>query len=145
MADRIDPYAGFNFRVEIDGITRAGFRDCSGLETTQDAGEYREGTDRAPTMRKIPGMVSYGDISLSRGVTGDRELWDWRRNVMAGNHDRRNLSIVLMNDLGEDAIRWNFRSCWPSGWTGPSLDASSDEVVVEELTLVHEGFDVDTW
>lgn len=145
MADRIDPFVGYSFRVEIDGITRAGFRDCSGLEASQEANTYREGTDRGATMRKIPGLITYGDITLSRGITSDSELWAWRAKVMSGETDRRNLSIVLMNDKGEDAIRWNVRNCWPTRWAGPSLDATSDEVAIEELELTHEGFEVDSW
>ena len=145
MADRMDPMSGYNFRVEIDGITRAGFKDCSGLEASQEAGTYREGTDRGLTMRKIPGLITYGDITLSRGITTDSELWTWRRTIMGGLPDRRNLSIVVMNDQGEDVIRWNVRNAWPTKWTGPSLDASSDEVAVETLELTHEGFEVDTW
>ena len=27
---RTDPYRGFNFRIEIDGIERGGFREASG-------------------------------------------------------------------------------------------------------------------
>ena len=97
------------------------------------------------TLRKIPGMITYGDITLSRGVTTDSELWTWRRTIMGGVPDRRNLSIVLMNEQGEDAIRWNVRHAWPTKWTGPSLDATSDEVAIESLELTHEGFEVDTW
>ena len=145
MADRIDPFAGYSFRVEIDGITRAGFRNCSGLDTSQTAGTYREGTDQGMTVRKLPGLITYSDITLSRGITSDSELWQWRQTVMSGEADRRNLSIVLMNDKGEDAIRWNVRNCWPTKWTGPTLDATSDEVAIEELNLTHEGFEVDKW
>ena len=74
MADRLDPYAGYNFAVELDGITRAGFRECSGLENSQNAGEYREGTDKNLSVRKIPGLVTHSDITLSRGITADSKL-----------------------------------------------------------------------
>jgi hypothetical protein len=30
-AARVDPYSSFLFRVEIDGITQAHFRECTGL------------------------------------------------------------------------------------------------------------------
>jgi len=63
MADRLDPYAGYNFAVELDGITRAGFRECSGLENSQNAGEYREGTDKNLSVRKLPGLVTHSDIT----------------------------------------------------------------------------------
>ncbi len=145
MVNRIDPYAGYNFRVEIDGITRAGFQECSGLEASQDAGEYREGTDPGLTMRKLPGLISYSNISLSRGISSDSELWQWRQKIMKGEAERRNLSIVLMDDQGKDVIRWNFRNCWPTSWSGPSLNASADEVAIEAMELAHEGFEVDKW
>jgi phage tail-like protein len=131
--------------VEIDGITRAGFKTCSGLETSQTAGEYREGTDRSLYKRKIPGLVSAPEISLSRGITNDPELWQWRSKLANGVVDRRNMSIVLVDDTGKDIIRWNLRNCWPTKWTGPSLDATSDELAIETLDIAHEGLEVDSW
>jgi len=145
MTDRMDPYGGYNFRVEIDGITRAGFKSCSGMEISQNAGTYREGTDRSLIMRKIPGLVSVSDITLARGVTRDSELWQWRRKIASGVVDRRNMSIVLVDDTGNDMIRWNLRNCWPTKWTGPSLDATTDELAIETLVIAHEGLEVDTW
>jgi phage tail-like protein len=145
MADRIDPFAGYNFRVEIDGITRAGFKSCSGLEISQQAGTYREGTDKSLIMRKIPGLVSTADITLSRGVTNDSELWKWRKTVANGVVDRRNMSIILIDDTGKDVIRWNLRNCWPLKWTGPSLDATADQLAIETLEIAHEGLEVDSW
>lgn len=145
MADRTDPFRGYNFRVEIDGITRAGFKDCSGLDVSQEAKTYREGTDRSRILRKIPGMVTVSDITLSRGVTSDSELWQWRQQITGGVTDRRNMSVVLVDDLGQDVIRWNLRNCWPTKWTGPSLDATSDEIAIEQLEIAHEGIEVDTW
>ena len=119
MADRVDPYGGFNFLVEIDGITRAGFQECSGLDSSQDAGDYREGTDPI-TARKLPGLNTYSNISLKRGITDDKELWEWRKKAMDGKLERKNLSVVLMNDAGEEKLRWNCINCWPTKWEGPS-------------------------
>ena len=34
--DRFDPYGGYNFSVRIGGIERAGFRECSGLDSSQN-------------------------------------------------------------------------------------------------------------
>src|ERR671930_2379904 len=93
MANRLDPYAGYNFAVELDGITRAGFRECSGLENSQNAGEYREGTDKNLAVRKLPGLVTHSDITLSRGVTADSKLWEWREEGPKG--DLRRHPILL--------------------------------------------------
>jgi len=138
VGDRKDPYRSYNFRVEIDGITRAGFRECSGLDTSQDAIDYREGTD-ALTARKLPGLVKYSSISLKWGITDDDELWAWRKQAMDGKVARKNGSIVLMDTAGVEKLRWNFREGWPTKWTGPSFNATGNEVAIETLEIVHEG------
>jgi len=138
VGDRNDPYGGYNFLVEIDGITRAGFRECSGLDTSQDAGEYREGTDPL-TVRKLPGLIKYSNISLKRGITDDAELWEWRKTVMDGQVERKNMSIILMNDAREEKLRWNVKNCWPTKWEGPGFNATSGDVAVETLEIAHEG------
>lgn len=132
-----DPYRGFNFRVEIDGITEAGFRECSGLDATTDSTDYREGTDPLH-VRKITGLNKYSPITLKRGITDSVSLWKWRQTVLDGKPERRNISVVLTDTTGAEKWRWNFRNAWPSKWTGPSLNATSNEVAIESLEIVHE-------
>ncbi len=136
--ERIDPYRGYNFLVEIDGITRAGFRECSGLDTTQDPIDYREGGE-ALHVRKLPGLVKYSNISLKRGITDDAELWEWRKKAMDGKVERKNGSIILLDDTGAEKLRWNFVEGWPTKWTGPTFNATGNEVAIEALEIVHEG------
>jgi phage tail-like protein len=138
IGDRRDPYGVYNFLVEIDGITRAGFQECSGLDSSQDAIDYREGTDPL-TMRKLPGLVSYSNISLRWGISDDAELWEWRNKAVEGRVERRNISIVLMNDAREEKLRWNLRQCWPSMWKAPDFNAQSNDIGIESLEIVHEG------
>ena len=145
MADRLDPYSGYNFAVELDGIPRAGFRECSGLENSQNAGEYREGTDKNLSVRKLPGLVTHSDITLSRGITADSKLWEWREKAMKGAIERHNISISLLDDSGTPKITWNLFDCWPRQWTGPSLNATADDLAVEQLVLACERIEVDKW
>jgi len=145
MADRLDPYSGYNFAVELDGITRAGFRECSGLENSQNAGEYREGTDKNLSVRKLPGLVTHSDITLSRGITADSKLWDWRQKVVKGNIERHDISITLLDNNGNAKVTWNLFDCWPRQWTGPSLNATTDDLAVEQLVLACERVEVDRW
>jgi phage tail-like protein len=145
MVQRIDPYAGYNFAVEMNGMTRAGFRECSGLEVTQNAVEYREGTDRNNAVRKLPGMATHGDITLSRGITDDKNLWSWREDVLKGKVERHAISIMLMDDIGAPKITWHLFECWPRQWTGPSFNATSDEVAIEQLILAYERIELDKW
>jgi phage tail-like protein len=139
--ERTDPYRVFNFWLEIDGINRAGFRECSGLDSTQDPIEYREGNETL-TVRKLPGLVKYSNISLKWGITDDAELWDWRKKAMDKGNDkelRKNVSIILADDTGEEKVRWNLSNAWPTKWTGPSFNATGNEVAIETLEIAHEG------
>lgn len=136
---RTDPYHGYNFLVEIDGITRAGFREAAGLDSSQDPVEYREGNEKALTARKLAGLNKYANISLKWGMSDDRELWNWRERAVAGKIERKNFSIVLLNENGTEKARWNFREAWPVKWTGPSFNATSNDVAVDTLEIAHEG------
>lgn len=137
MATRVDPYRGFNFLVEIDGITQAGFQECSGLDASTDAVDYREGTD-ANHVRKLSGLNKYSPITLKRGITDSDELWKWRATVIDGKTERKNGSIVLLDETGSEKLRWNFLNAWPTKWTGPALNSTGTAVAVETLELTHE-------
>lgn len=138
MPDRNDPYGAFNFRVEIDGVTVAGFTEASGLETEQDVIDYRDGNEDI-TVRKIPGLKKFTNISLKRGFTGSDELWEWRKRVMDGQTERKSGAIVLLNEGREEVARWEFVEGWPSKWEGPAFNAKNSEVAIESLEIVHEG------
>ena len=133
-----DPYKGYNFRVELDGITRAGFTDCTGLVSTQAPISYREGTDSL-TGRKIPGTNVYSNITLKWGLSDDRELYDWRQKAADGTVQRKNGSIVLLDDQGNEKIRWNFVQAWPTKWTGPTFSAAGTAIAIESIDIAHEG------
>jgi phage tail-like protein len=139
--DRIDPYAQYNFLVEIDGVTRAGFTEVGGLTTEQDIVEYREGNETA-TVRKLPGLRKYSNITLKRGFTQDRELWNWRKTTIDGLTERRTGSIVLLDEARNVVLRWNFFAGWISKWEGPGLNATSNETAIESLEIAHEGLEL---
>lgn len=134
---RTDPYGGYNFLVELDGITQAGFQEVSGLDSSTDAVDYREGND-PKHVRKLPSLNKVAAITLKRGVTDSDELWKWRATVIDGKIQRKNGSIVLLDDTGKEKLRWNFFNAWPSKWTGPSLNATSTAVAVETLEITPE-------
>lgn len=143
--ERKDPFGGYNFAVEMDGITRMGFKQASGLDSSSDATKYREGTDPTLGQRQLPGLLTFSNISLQRGITDDHALWDWRNSVATGSPIRRTISIILRDANGAEKIRWNVKNCWPLKWSGPSLDATTDAVAIETLELAHEGIEVQKW
>jgi len=135
-----DPFNNFNFLVEIEGIARAAFHECSGFDSTIDVLEHREGGENT-TPRKLPGQTKYSNIVLKRGITDDRELYQWHRRAIDGNLERKNGSIVLLDRAGKEVARWNFIRAWPAKWTGPSLSAEGNDVAIEQLDLAHEGIE----
>jgi phage tail-like protein len=139
--NRNDPYKAFNFLVEIDGIQVAGFTECTGLSTETDVIEYREGSDRRG-IRKIPGLTKFSNITLKRGLTRSRDLWNWRKAVINGGVDRRSGAIVVLGDDHAPVGRFEFREGWPSKWEGPRFNAKSSEIAIETLEIAHEGLEL---
>lgn len=133
-----DPFVNFNFLVEIDGITRAAFQECSGFDATIDVIEHREGGENT-TLRKLPGMTKYSNIQLKWGMTDDRDLYDWHQRIVQGDIERKNGSIILFDRKGDEVARWNFFRAWPTKYDGPDLNAEGNDVAIEMLELVHEG------
>ncbi|HEX9143097.1 MAG TPA: phage tail protein [Candidatus Binatia bacterium] len=139
-ASRNDPYGAFNFIVEIDGLTVAGFSECSGLTVETAVIEYREGNEPG-RVRKLAGLTKFAPITLKRGLTQNRDLWNWYKNIMNGAADRRNGSIVLLGNDHTPVARWNFTNGWPAKWEGPHLKAKGNEVAIETLEIEHEGLE----
>jgi phage tail-like protein len=142
MAQRNDPYGQFNFLIEIDGVVKGGFSECSGLTTDTNVIDYREGNEKQLTARRLPGLMKYNNIVLKRGYTADKSLWTWRKNVIDGNTKRSPGSITLLDDARNPVLTWNFREGWPCKWEGPALNGKTSEVAIETLEICHEGLEL---
>lgn len=134
---RLDPYRKFNFVVEIDGIESSAFLYVDGLESATEVVEYREGAE-VSTPRKLPGLRKFANITLKRGMTTKRDLWEWRKTVLDGVTERRDGAIIVLNDSREQVLRLIFRNAWPCRWKISGLDALESEVLMEEIELVVE-------
>jgi phage tail-like protein len=136
---RNDPYRNFRFLVEIDGIVQAGFSEASIPDTSSDVVEYRAGNE-PPTLRKLPGLNKYGNVSLKWGVTDSLELYEkWRKPVEDGKIVRKNVAIIVLKEDGTAATRWEFQNAWPIKYKAPDLNAKGNDVAVESIEIAHEG------
>jgi phage tail-like protein len=140
---RDDPYKNFNFVVEIDGISIAAFCEVSGLVSETEVIEYRNGSDKTSTVRKLPGLTHYANIVLKRGVTQDNQLSLWRKAIEQGTPDRRSGAIVLLDDERNPVRRWRFSEGWPAKFDGPDLNAKGNDVAIETIEIAHEGLTID--
>jgi phage tail-like protein len=136
-----DPYRAYNFKLEIQGVTEGHFTECTNLGIKVEAIRYREG-GTSQLVRRLPGPVEYGDITLRYGLTSSTEIWKWFMTGVKGKVERKNVSIVMLDADGvTEAFRWDLVSAWPSAWRGAPLDAMAREAAIEEVTLVFETLD----
>ena len=136
--ERKDPHRNFRFRLEIDGIQQAGFSEATVPDTTSDVVEYREGTE-VTTPRKLPGLTKYGNLSLKWGTTDSMDLYNWRKQIIDGNIQRKNIAVILIDEGGNDKARWEFVNAWPSKYDPPDMNATGNAVAIETMEIVHEG------
>lgn len=135
-----DPYLSSRFAVEFDGQIIAGFSEVNGLQVEIEVEEYREG-GLNDHVHHFAGKVRYpARLVLKHGFADSRAIWDWQNNIIAGQVRRKNLSIVLHDEQGNEKARWNVDQAYPVKWSGPDFRANASEVAVEALELVHEGF-----
>lgn len=139
-----DPIVSAWFGLEFQNQIVGAFRECTGLGSENEVVEYKaSGPKGEYVVKKVPGRLKWNNITLKRGITEkSMDMWDWRKLVEAGKIDdaRKNGSIVMFNQKGDQIARWEFVNAWPSKITGPSANAQNNEVAVEELELTHEGY-----
>jgi len=141
----------FNFRVVLSGsgaspLGDGGFQEVSGLEVEMDVAEYLEGGRNDGVVQRI-GRAKYPQkIILKRGMFASddgraRELWQWFQDIVAGVRPVRRYdgSVEVRSPTGEPQATWRFRRALPARVVGPTLNARTGEIAVEELQLAHEG------
>jgi phage tail-like protein len=136
-----DIYRNYNFYLMMGGEKCAYFTEVSGLSADVETITYREGGG-APAVRKLPGRVSYGDVTLKWGLTRNRELTDWLKKVAEGIVEPREIQIVLSKPDGvKEATRWILLQAWPCSWGGAQLSSQDNSVAIETMVLTHEGLE----
>ena len=130
----------------VDGY----FMECSGFQSSQDTIDICEvtpqkwgknGKSRGRVVRtKIPGNVSYTNLTLRRGLTVSMTLWNWLQSVQDGKwgEQRRNGSLTIYNQAAEPQFRFEFSGAWPSGYTISELKAADGEIEIEQMEVTVE-------
>ncbi|GHV42941.1 phage tail protein [Clostridia bacterium] len=137
------PFKKYNYELQIDGVKVAGFSEVSSPDITVDPLELREGNCPANSPGEQPGLVKYGHATLKWGLTTDTSLYKWLNAVESGGADiaaiQKTVVISLHDDKRREIAKWMIVNAWPTRYTAPDLNATSNEVAVEQLELVHEG------
>jgi phage tail-like protein len=122
----------------IADVALGGFSECSGLEMTLDAQEYMEG-GRNGHVLKFPTRMKWSNIVLKKGIGAGNALWQWSYQFVEGRGKRRDGIIALMNELHIPTHLWYFRRGLPVKYTGPTMNASQNNVAIEAIEITHEG------
>jgi phage tail-like protein len=138
----------YKFLVEIDQVVVAGFQKCSGLAAEVAVTEQYEGGSLTPN--KSPGRIKYSDVTLERGATDDLDLFNWFKQVVdavagIGEDDpiyKRNMTIVQQSRSGKRIRQWRITQAWPTKFAPGEWDNTSDENVMESVTITYESFDL---
>ena len=99
---------------------------------------------------KSPGRVTFADVTLERGATVDRDLFDWLQDVVVTSsglgltdpYYKRNLNIVQQDRDGTTLRRWCLSRAWPTKFVAGEWDNEADENVIESVTLAHDFFEL---
>jgi T4-like virus tail tube protein gp19 len=112
------------FQVLI-GDKELGFAEVGRLTSETDLG--------APPDRPVHRLAT---VVLRRAIGTATELYDWRRLIVAGKDDRRDVTIRQLSAPGGKIVNsWKLMRAWPCRWSGPGFDAMSNEIAYEELEL----------
>lgn len=140
------PMTAMHFAVSWgDSNNTVNFSEVSGLTMESEPIEYRGGNDQTLTVRKIPGLKKYGNVTLKRGIVPpENGLFEWFNTIQSGTVERRDVTISLLNEEHSVVMSWEIKAAWPIKVEGPSLNATGGEVAVETLEFAHEGLAITT-
>ncbi len=135
------PYRAFLFRIEIEGVGSAEFQDAGPFES--EAGDIIYNQGNSPVGLPIPGRITYPEITLSRGMTSDVDLYNlWQKVYDAeagvGSLDpafRFNMDAVQLREDGSEGDRWRVFFAYVKKYVGPSFDASGEAVTIEQVVI----------
>ncbi|HEX2980286.1 MAG TPA: phage tail protein [Anaerolineaceae bacterium] len=144
---RFDPAPAYLFYVSISGKIVALFTGCEGIQMTRAVEEYREG-GLNDSVHLLPGPISAGRLTLRRGVSISRVLWDWfTEGLYNCKVEKVSMSViqgtpgidplVLAGKTGVGIVKmWDIEDAYPVSYSISSLDVkSTDQVAIESVEI----------
>jgi phage tail-like protein len=148
------PFSAFNFAVEINvpgiapKVCNASFSECDGLDMTMEVKTIREGGNNGSQIRLV-GAMSFGQLTLKRGMTASFDLWDWFDAIYQADSQKLRSDlrtdaevVVIAPDHSTERVRFILKRCLPVKLKAPALNAKDGMVAIEELQLAYESLKV---
>lgn len=127
------PIPGYRFMVTV-GNEKVAFNSVSGLDIDYESMEYKDGTGN---LYRMPGQRKTATITLKKGVfRGKSSLYDWINSISLNRVEKKDIMISLTNETGSELlVSWQVVNAFPTKLTAPSIDATTNDVAVQEITL----------
>lgn len=134
-----DPLQSFMFRVSIPGIpSQVGFQKVSGLGREVAVIEYLE--NMYEHAHKLAGREKVSEVTFERGMYADKYMMDVYKKIFTNPSARNTITINICDRIGSVRRTFNCAEAWFSKYSVGDLDASSDDVIIETLTMQFEYF-----
>ena len=132
-----DPLQKYKFTMTIAGMpSGAGFTKISGLSEETGVTEYNEGGYEYT--HKLGGKAKFNEITAERGSFADRDMEMTFRQSLTNPNMRQTIIIEVKDKFGATKRPYKLAEAWVSKWEGSDLDAGSNDVAVEKLTIQYE-------
>ena len=138
-----EPLTSPRFIVKFPKLTGV-FSEVSASAAEFEVIEYHFAeNDGTPGYYALPGKMKTPEVVLKRGVTENFSAWEWAKEVQDGKMAtaRSNGTILLCDHDGTPVREFNVLNAWPKKVTMPGPKSGSNEVLIEEITLVCEHFE----
>lgn len=137
-----DSSVGWSFGFEFDGIVIKQIQEVSGLKMENDVIEMKHNTPEGRYInKKLPGRPKAGEITLTRGLSDDKNFSEWMKKSKFGDMGaaRRGGSVILFDFMNKELNRYKLTNAWPKSLEIGTLKAGDTSVLTEKLTITHEG------
>ncbi len=146
------PLTKMNFLVSVSTLGgTAAFSEVTGIESSVDVIEFRQGNSGSLAPVKIPGLVKHGNVTLRMGYTLDNPFKTWIQECVSetrGQMPRYDVIIELIDTNPaaptgavtsvQGTRTWTLTNAWVAKYNAPDLDAKTSDVAIESLELAYE-------
>jgi phage tail-like protein len=146
----------FDVQIEVTGLKKklpnplceAAFAECDGLEMTIEPKVYREGGNNTQQI-KLVGPVSYGNLTLKRGMTTNLDLWNWFNSMAseAGKGAEAKIIVRILDPSSNPStpkikVKFQLNGCLPIKMKAPALNAKDGQIAIEEMQIAYSSMSV---
>lgn len=144
--DAIYPLPKFYFRVTVPSMAGSAmaFQSADGLSVETNITEYRHSTSPNFHKIKMPGLKTYANLTLKRGVfKGDLATFTAFTKIKLNTVKRETVIIELLDETGSAAMTWSLDRAFVVKYTAPDLSSMDDgDPAIEEMEIAYESFSI---